>query len=194
MTIQRFAAALLCVLLAGCLPVTSKTPVGTTTGLGADPALFGTWKGHGPESNSTGDVYLHFVQDKNGPFVAVMVGAPQGVGGGWMAFDVRTSQLANNRYLNAVMTYSDNKPADGTMKDASFPLRYTLKGRTLTLYMLDEDKIKAAIQSGKIAGTVEPGDFGDVKITADAKELDAFFAAPESAQLFKVYMVLKRVE
>jgi hypothetical protein len=60
--------------------------------------------------------------------------------------------------------------------------------------MLDEDKVKAAIQAGKIAGTIESGDYGDVTITADAAALDAFFATPEAAKLFKVFIALKKAE
>ena len=68
------------------------------------------------------------------------------------------------------------------------------KPHPLTLYLLDEDKVKEAIKAGKIAGTVEPGDSGDVQITADAAALDAFFATPEAAKLFKIFVVLKRAE
>ena len=44
MKLRHIAMAIGCsLLLAGCLPVTSTTPVGTTAGLGADEALYGTW-------------------------------------------------------------------------------------------------------------------------------------------------------
>ena len=58
----------------------------------------------------------------------------------------------------------------------------------------DTPGLQAAIAAGKIAGTVEKGDFGDVIITADAAALDAFFATPESATLFKLFVVLHKAE
>ncbi len=189
-------------LAAGCLPVTSKTPVGTTVGLGADEALLGTWIGRSEDQEDKdqkdkGVAYLHFVQSKDaGTISALWVSVAESKGdSGWMSFTVSTAKLGDNRYMNAVQTGEDGKPVDGALKDASFPLLYSFgKHHRLTLYLLDEDKVKEAIQAGKIAGTIESGNFGDVKITADAAALDAFMAKPEAAKLFKVFVVLRRVE
>ena len=52
-------------LVAGCLPVTSKTPVGTTAGLGADQALYGTWVGHSQDEKEKGVAYFHFLKGKD---------------------------------------------------------------------------------------------------------------------------------
>jgi hypothetical protein len=198
MTVRRFATALLCVLLAGCLPVTTKTPVGTTAGLGADPALCGMWKA---VAASDGDipgkatVYTHFVKPKNGALTALQIfSSTKHDDDGWETLAVQTSTLGTNHYLNAVWQSENGMPLTGSDKDAIFPLRYTIKGRTLTLYMLDEEKAKAEIKAGKIAGTIESGNNGDVKITADPKDMDTYFARPEAAKLYKLYMVLKRVE
>ncbi len=194
MSIHRVAAAAACVLLlAGCLPVTSKAPVGSTTGLGADPALFGTWKGHSVDSDNKDDGYFHFMKAKDGSITVAVVMAKGGSDDGWSVFNAHTATLGANHYLNAVETFDKDAPAEGSLKDANIPLLYTVKGRTLTLYLLDEDKAKAAVQAGEIAGTVEPGENGDVVLTAEPAALDAFFAKPEAAKLFKVMMVLKRV-
>ena len=91
-------------------------------------------------------------------------------------------------------TFDKDAPAEGDFKNANIPLLYVVKGRTLTLYLLDEDKTKEAVKAGKLAGTVEPGESGDVQITAEPEALDAFMAKPEAAELFKVLMVLKKVE
>jgi len=46
-----------------------------------------------------------------------------------------------------------------------------------------------------IAGEVEPGQDGDVHITADAKALDAFMQSPRAGKLFnKSLIALSRVE
>ena len=191
----RVLAAFLCAMLAGCLPVTTKTPVGTTTGLGTDPALYGTWRGVPPDKKTEGDVTIHFVKLKDGTLSALQVFTePKHDDDGWESYAVQTSTLAGQHYLNVMWTSENGKPVDTSAKDAIFPLRYTVKGRTLTLYILDEDKVKAAVQSGRIAGTIESGDAGDVTLTADAKTLDAFFAAPGIAQYYNVYLVLKKTE
>ena len=107
----------------------------------------------------------------------------------------------DNKFID-VLKFSDinkgvdaDNASDNGLNGGSVPVLYKVgKHHTLTLYLLDEDKVKAAIQAGKIAGTVEPGDYGDVKITADAAALDAFMATPEAAKLFKDFVVLKRAE
>jgi hypothetical protein len=181
-------------LLAGCLPVTSKTPVGTTAGLGADQALYGTWKGQSSDAKDKNDGTFHFMKAKDGSLTAVMVLAKGSDDDGWTVFNMRTATLGKNHFINAVETFDKDAPADGSLKNANIPLLYTIKSRTLTLYLIDEDKAKEAVQRGAIKGTVEPGDSGDVKITADAAALDAFFATPEAVKLFKVFIVLKKAE
>jgi hypothetical protein len=189
------AATVICaLLLAGCLPVTSKTPVGTTSGLGADSALYGTWKGHSPDSSSKNDGFFHFMKAKDGSLTVALVLARGDSDDGWTIFNAHTAMLGKNRYLNAVETFDKDAPAEGDLKNANIPLLYAVRGRTLTLYLLDEDKTKEAVRSGRIKGEIEAGESGDVVLTADAAELDAFMAKPEAADLFKVMMVLKRVD
>lgn len=179
-------------LLAGCLPVTSKTPVGTTAGLNTDTALFGTWTGKNPDDKQQRNATFHFMLAKNGGYDIVVAMAEGGSDDGWTAFTARTATLGPNHFLNVVMTYDKDEPVTGGLKNANIPLLYTLKGRTLTLYLLDENATKAAIRAGTIKGTVGQGDSGDAVITASAKELDAFMARPEAAKLFKVSLVLKK--
>jgi hypothetical protein len=201
---KRLHAALtiaVALLLAGCLPVTSKTPVGTTAGLGADEALYGTWIGHSQDEKEKGLAYFHFLKGKDneaGTISALMV-TPGDNDDDWMSFTVRTAKLGAHNYMNAVATGGNGvKIGAGEKageKGESIPLLYSFgRHHTLTLYLLDEDKVKEAIQAGKIAGTVESGDYGDVKITADVAALDAFFATPEAAKLFKVFVVLRKAE
>ena len=195
MKLHRIALAIVCtLLLAGCLPVTSKTPIGTTAGLGADAALYGTWKGHSDDADNKTDGYFHFMKGKDGAITAAVLLASGSDDDGWTILKLRTATLGANRFINAVETFDKDAPADESAKNTDIPLLYTIKGKTLTLYLLDEDKTKEAIQAGKLAGTVEPGDSGDVKITADAAALDAFMATPEAAKLFKGFIVLKRAE
>ena len=186
--------AIVAVALAGCLPVTTKTPVGTTVGLAADPALIGTWKGHNGSEKDPQDGFFHFIKMKDGSISAVTIVAADKPGDEWTIYRVRCAALGSNHFLNAVMTFDNGEAVNGPLKDATFPVLYAIKGKTLTLYLVDEDKAKAAITAGKIKGTVEPGMSGDVTITAEAKDLDAFMTKPEAKDLFKLLIVLKKVE
>ena len=190
----RLVAAFLCVMLAGCLPVTTKTPVGTTAGLGSDAALYGTWKGRSPDDKDAKDAYLHFMKGKDGAITALIAYAQGGSDDGWTAFKLHTATLGANRFMNAVETFDGDAPANDEFKNANIPLLYKIEGRTLTVYLFDEDQVKAAIKAGVIAGTVAPGNYGDVTITADAAALDAWLARPEAAKMFKAFLVMKRTE
>lgn len=211
MKLRHIAWAIGCsLLLAGCLPVTSKVPVGTTTGLGADPALLGTWIGRaedqpGNDKKDEGTLYIHFLPatSPDGPEITgVWVVTKNGKSDGELnIYVLRTAKLGDNGFIDVVkFTNPDTQTKPGAAPDNglngnTIPLLYTIgKHRTLTLYLLDEDATKAAIAAGKIAGTVETGNFGDVKITADAHALDAFMATPEAAKLFKAFVVLHKAE
>jgi len=201
MKIIRAIASVACVLLlAGCLPVTTKTPVGTTAGLGVDEALYGTWRG--PAEDGKGIAYLHILKsEKDKTMAGILVeGDLKGQGdGGAILVQFDTARLGQNRYLNVRHLLDDDKDKEGDMSwtdinGASAPFLYRLEGDRLTLLWLDEDKVKAAIKSGVLTGTIGDGDYGDVQITLDAKALDAFMAKPEATKLFKVYLTLTRAD
>ena len=192
------AFAIVCTLLvAACLPVTTKTPVGSTVGLGADSALYGTWKARSadPDDKQKDFGYFHFITGKDGTMTALMVIAAGGSDDEWTAFALRTATLGKNHFMNVVETFDNNEPVASDLKDTSFPVLYKFgKNHTLTLYLLDEDKTKEAIAAGKLQGVIESGSYGDVKITSDDAALDAFMATPEAVKLFKMFLVLKKTE
>jgi hypothetical protein len=135
MTVARVLVTLIAAAwLAGCLPVTSENPVGTSAGLTADPALFGTWTGKNPDDAKGRDAYFHFMLAKNGQIDIALAMAEGGSDDGWTALTARTATLGANRFLNAVMTYDQGKPVEGRLKNAILPLLYELSGKTLTVY------------------------------------------------------------
>ena len=188
----RFRVAItLCfsLLAAACLPVTTSVPVGSTTGFKPDQALTGTWIATSADKNDkdSGSAYFHFLPQADGSMTVVMV--PYNAGdkdaGEWSVYKVQAATVGGYHYLNA-QEVSNNGQAPEESLSKTFPLLYrTGDGGRVTLYLMDDDAAKAAIQAGKIKGEVEPGDFGDVHITADAAALDAFFATPEGAAMFK---------
>ncbi len=196
MKVLRIVFALCAALAASaCLPVTTSAPIGTTQGFVIDSSLLGTWKGiAGGEKVAS---YFHFLPGHDGTIMAVVVTPPSDDDeGGWGAFALQTAKLGNNYFMNAQEVSDNGKVAGDTTAQAPTPLLYTIgDDGKLTLYMLDEKATAAAIAAGKIAGKVEPGNYGDVSITATPEDLDAFFQTPEGVALFKTpFAVLTKQE
>jgi hypothetical protein len=194
---RRAASLVLALTAAACLPVTTKTPIGTTAGLVADPELEGLWIGRSTEGDKTVS-YFHFISTGANGFTLVGVTPRQGKdNASWGVYHLTTATLGGNRYMNANEVSDDEKPAPPEKQQVNIPLLYTMTGDTLTISLLDEDKMKAAIDAHRIAGEIHKSYYGkmeidDVEITADAAHLDAFFAKPDAAGLFKPLLTLKR--
>jgi hypothetical protein len=192
MRVIRLAAALCAALLAtACLPVTSSVPVGSTVGFKPDSALNGIWKGHGQTLTET--TYFSFFPQQDGS-ITVLGQTPDGKDTGWGVYSVQTVALGPYRFMNARDISSDGKPVDAAEAQKTFPLLYKVNGDgALVIYLLDEKKAAAAIKAGKIAGTIEPGQDGDIVLTATAADLDAFFQTPDGRALFvKPLAILRR--
>lgn len=180
---------------AACLPVATKTPIGSTQGFVMDPSLIGTWKGTANAEKVQS--WFHFLPGRENTIMAVVVTpASDNDSGGYGAFALQTVKLGNNWFMNAQEVSDNGNVANDKTAQNTTPLRYTISDDgKLTLYMLDEKATAAAIKAGKIAGTVEPGEDGDVTITAEPDDLDAFFQTPEGVALFsKQFAVLTRVD
>ncbi|MGD0191010.1 MAG: hypothetical protein ABSD74_09740 [Rhizomicrobium sp.] len=188
------------IMLAGCLPVTSTSPVGSTAGFKADPDLYGMWEGK-PTDTAPEDAdrvaFISILPGDEGNATAVFIDMPVPVkSGDWATYALTTAKLGIHRYINARATFADGHPADGPDAQNAFPLYYRIDPNgTLVLYLLDEDATRAAVKTGKIAGTVGRGDNGDVMLTAAPAELDAFFASKAGRALFiKPLLVMHRVK
>jgi hypothetical protein len=180
---------------AGCLPVASKSPIGSTQGFVMDPSLIGTWKG--AASGQKVASWFHFLPGRENTIMAVVVTpSNEDDSGGWGAFALQTAKLGSNYFMNAQEVSDNGKVASDQTAQNPTPLLYKIgDDGKLTLYMLNEKATAAAIKAGKIAGTVEPGDYGDVTLTADPDALDAFFQTPEGLALFtEPFAVLTRVD
>ena len=196
MKAMRFALlAAAALFVAACLPVTTKNPVGTTAGFKQDPALVGLWKAE-PDKDNDKPGYLAFLNaEEDGAMTALMI-APGKDAGDWSTYKLELAKLGANHLMNAWGVLNNGRPTGEDEAKADIPLLYRLgRDDKLTLYLLDEDATRAAIKAGKIKGEIEPGDTGDAHITAEPKELDAFFATQEGAALFvKPLIVLDRVK
>jgi hypothetical protein len=193
MRVLRLAAAVSAALLTcACLPVTTKTPIGSTAGFKPDPALYGVWRDQNREKDNEG--FISFLKDGQDGMTAVLV-SPSSDGGDWQVFQVKTATLGGRTFMNAREIQAHGKAADDELAGHDIPVLYRVRGRTLTLILLDEKKTAAAIRAGAITGTIDPGEYGDVHITADAAALDKFIESDAGIALFSARaIVMKRVD
>jgi hypothetical protein len=168
--------------LAGCLPVVSASPLGTTVAVTADPQLTGMWRGK--VGTSVSAAYVVFYPGRDGVQKIVMLAPPTANDeGGWMIFEAHRATLGGNTYLDAREVEDGGKPPEAKL--AHVPVLYKINGDGfLVLYLVDETAARAAIAGGALAGTVEPGEYGDITITAAPAALDAFFSGSAGRALF----------
>jgi hypothetical protein len=193
-TFRLAVAALALLALAACFPPTTSHPVGTTSGLKLDPVLNGTWKAD-PASRDERGVFLHFLPKLDGTLTALMVQTGDEPDGDWNLIELTNGKAGANRYMNARLLMSNGKPDEGS-PGGTIPLLYRVdaKGRLL-LYIMNEDRAKAAIKAGEIKGTIGEGDSGDAVITADPAALDKFMASPAALSLFvKPFFTLHKID
>lgn len=188
--VRFLVLGLAALIVAACLPVTSRHPVGSTVGLKSDPALIGLWKGHGKDSDAK-DGYFAFLSLPDGTTSVLMFSPAED--DGWESLDLQTATLGDLHVMNARLATKNGVPeTDPAAKDENIVLAYRIDGGKLTLSLLDEKKVAEAIRAGRLAGTVDPGSTGDVHITAEPAALDAFFASKEGAALFGETLVTMR--
>jgi len=197
MKFMRFAVlATATLFVAACLPVTTKNPVGTTASFKQDPALVGLWRAEPDKSNKDDKKgFIAFLNaEDDGTMTGLMIAPAKGAGD-WGSYRLKPTTLGTNHYLNAWPVMNNDRAAEPDEAKSDFLLLYRFgKDGTLMLYLLNEDATRAAIKAGKIKGEIEQGSSGDVHITAEPKELDAFFASKQGAALFvKPFAVMHKM-
>ena len=195
MRFVRIAAAISAALFVmGCLPVTTKTPVGATSPTKTDPALYGQWRGE--DDNSAG--YMSFLGNDDGSMTAVLVSLPSGSDGGdWEVFRLQAAGLGDKHYLTASEIYVKGKPVPDGDGITNVVILYRVEGRKLSMFTLNTKAVIAAIKRGELQGVIGEGDDPDVQITTDEPKLDAFFAKADPAVYFtndKALLTLTKVE
>jgi hypothetical protein len=199
----RMAALVFAFLACACLPVTTKTPVGSTVGFRPDSALFGVWRGQ--DKTNGAPAYFTFVKGADGGMSAITVSpAGKDSDGDWEVYDAAAATLGANRFLSVRPRFANGRSADDWPKGETTPVLYRIVGPTLTLFLLDDALTAAAVKAGKIKGTVE-SDMrdahgkvtirGDVHLTADGAALDACMRTQACLALFGPPLItLRKVE
>jgi len=179
-------------ILTACLPVSSSSPLGTTVSPTPAPLLTGMWKGRLGTSASAAYIAIYPAHGGMRKIVVLAPPTPNDEGGS-MVLDARAAMLGGNTYLDAREIDDERKAPEAKL--AHVPVLYRISGDGfLVLYLIDEKAARMSIEKGAIAGTVEPGEFGDVRITADPATLDRFFASNAGRALFtRPLGILQRV-
>ncbi len=158
----KFRAALglaAALILSACYPPTTSHPLGTTVGLKADPALTGTWRGVDPDGKPS---YFHFLAPSDGTQSVVIAEAgPKAED--WNYVTLTTAKLGANRFMNARMTIANGKPEgpDEPAPAGTVPVLYRIDAKgTLTLALMDETAVKAAITRRQDQGHDRAGRHG----------------------------------
>jgi len=118
-----------------------------------DEALVGTWQGNG-------DDLCRFIKTDEGYLVT---SGTNGLEGGCRSFESNGHKFVIISSLKAALLGYGRMEEDG--KGGTL-LRYTIEAGTLRMYSYDGDKLKEAINGGKVAGKVEDD-------SAKLTELDA---------------------
>ena len=176
-------------LLAGCLPVTTRIPAGTTAGFKTDPTLLGSWRAIASDQDAP--AYIHILGNDDGTMTAIVVTpAYKENRGDWSVYMLRAVTLRENHILNARERITNGRPSDGALAQEDVLLAYRAEGPgKISLYRMDDPATAAAIRAGEIAGEIEPGENGDVRITASGPALDRFMGTPRAAHLFTKLLV-----
>lgn len=164
------------VFLSGCYVASKNLPAGS--GPVADERLIGAWQALDedgkPEKDAT---FLHFVKTADGaPLVLVLVDNHSATN-----YEMHSIQVGS-RTVFGVKPLSSTSPSDKPENDFILGF-YEVKGDDLYLQLLDTKKMEALINSGKLKGTVEPGNYGKVTLTGSSRELTDFFAKIDPASI-----------
>jgi len=188
------AAALAALSLSACVAV--KEPVGTSIGYVNDPALEGTWRGKSGEDKPEG--YYHVLLNDDATMTVVGYAPKSGDDkASWGTLTLTTVQLGPNRYMNVRETGENGGPPQGKDTAQNVPLLYRIADDRLSLFMLDDKKVAAAIRAGRIQGTITPSKvmgvtIESVAITADGAHLDALLKRADAPELFSPAMEMHR--
>ncbi|MBV9539794.1 MAG: hypothetical protein JO167_00880, partial [Alphaproteobacteria bacterium] len=154
------------------------------------PLLTGLWKGENADHDPS---YFHFLPQDDGSILVLTVEGGK-TPKEWNSFKITTTKLGANGFINAKLLLINGEP-DVAKLPATIPVLYRFDHGVLTLAIMDENKVKAAIRAGKLKGVIGKGDYGDAMITADPRTLDKLLTSPAGVSLFgPPFFTLRKVD
>ena len=209
---RAFAGLVALAALAGCSTLTMDKPIGASPQTQMDARLTGAWTfvDLPNQKEELGHGYCFFLPEKdNAGFRVVAVGwsDKKNESGGEISIDALTGKAGDHRFLNFRHVVNDGKPEQPETDDwQAFLYRLDSDG-TLRAFRASDagfEKLKADVDRGRIQGAVTIHGMGTdsdgrpiksyaVELTAEQKDLDAYFAANADAIFTDPVYVLKRV-
>ncbi len=173
--IKRFLAALMAAVLAGGCATPSVHTIYTKDKEVADPALVGTWKGADSTDKSTyavsrsADAYRLHVMNNDAQH-------PEE----W-DLEVRLVQLGSARFADIAPTDDEKGKHDDHWGPLFLPThllaRYAVEGDSLTVWVLNADALKAAMDERKVTLSHTSPSKETLLLTAETPDLQKFLEA-----------------
>jgi hypothetical protein len=181
------AFAVLCgvILIASCGPPRSDNPLSDPSKAKMDPKLVGRWSG----TKDKQPVFFQVSEKENGVFDAVLVAQDEKKGAVVLTFEGFSTELNGKRYMNLrPKTATDDYGEHWDVKPRYLFVLYSVANGALSLSLMDEELMKAAVAGGKLKGRLD-GD--DLILTEETAKLAEFVSKADSAKLFQPFATLK---
>jgi hypothetical protein len=188
-TLRILAAVFAFGLLQGCL-VDSRNPIAEPSADATDPEILGSWGATGED----GAIFVHVFQPKDsvpGAVEVLAIGFETDKSGSLDRYCGHLSRIQNQRFINLV------GPVEDCGKTAGEPYFFVAYERSadnlLSVKLMKEDAVKAAVRSGKLAGEKDVDAGASAHITAESDAIRAFILAVGES-LWDTALTLRRVE
>lgn len=130
----------------------------------ADRNLRGQWNGVDEQGHAG---FIEFASAGSRGFTVSIFGEDSNLGYQNPVFRLTTTKIGRARYLVL-------KPTDSQGKSDYTLARYLIAGNKLKIWTLNMEKVKAAIKSGRLKGTVTGGPSGGVMVSSESKDVVRF--------------------
>lgn len=157
--------------LSGCFVTTQQMPAGT--GPINDDALVGKWQGIDAEDNKPENTFFTITKTgRDAPLHMVMLDD-----GKQSEYDIRTTQVNGQHILVARVTAPEEaiKESGG----GSYIAYYEAMPEQLTFYLLDAEKVRPLVKSGKLKGNPGEKQYDIVELTGSAQDVAAFLGSKD---------------
>ncbi len=182
-------AILLLALAASCEPPRAKNPLSDFQAAKRDARLSGVWVGRVGDDDSA---LITFVPRDGARFDVVLVGNDHDKGAFVLTFEGFPSLIGGKSYFNLrAKSFSGDYAEKSSVAERWIFARYEFaKDGALTIWNMDDEPVKVAINAGKLDGKAGSG---EVEITASSAKLAAYVTTADPTTLFKKFGTFNRV-
>lgn len=188
-TIQMTGLVATLAILVSCAPSESVNPLSDPNGAKADARLEGLWAGQDDDGETN---FFHFSHKEDGTADLVLVIPNDKDGAGVLHYELFTTVLDGSSYMNLRAKSSpDPLNAPYTIAPVYIFAKYELdKDAALTIWYMDDELVRKAIDSDLLDGTTE----GKVRTSATTDKLAAFVRSADPAKLFVQLGTYRKLE